>query len=372
MIKKVSRRLPEDLPDNRHESLVAKIRESITRKGIDGFFVTDIHNVRYLTHFSGSSGSLLITRKETFFVTDFRYKEQAEGEVKRWDIIIVKGNIIKTINHLSKKTGIRKLGLESSITYEFYSRLFNSGLNLTVFKRLIERLREIKDAIEINFIREAVRRAETAFLEVKPYIKQGIMERAIAMRLEERLKKRGCRHIPFDIIVASGTNSAMPHAKPTEKKLNTGDLVVIDWGGEAYGYFSDMTRTLLIEGDNTTSKKTEIYKVVLKANKSAVSHVLPGIKSEDIDSSAREVIKGAGYGDFFGHGTGHGVGLQVHESPYIKWNEKEIIKENMVFTIEPGIYIPGLGGVRIEDMVLTKPNGYEVLTTLPKELDTIR
>jgi Xaa-Pro aminopeptidase len=372
MIKKVSRPLLAELLASRHALLVAKIRKSITRKGIDGFFVTDIHNVRYLTGFSGSSGFLLITLKEIFFVTDFRYKEQAEGEVKGWDIIVGKGDMIKTIKKLSKKTGIRTLGLESSITYEFYRRLSNSGFNLMVFKRLMERLREIKDAIEINFISEAVRRAETAFLEVKPYIKQGVTERAIALRLEERLKKRGCRYIPFDIIVASGTNSAMPHAKPTEKKLNTGDLVVIDWGGEAYGYFSDMTRTLLIKGDNSTSKKKEIYQVVLKANKIAVSRVLPGVKSKDIDFSAREVIKRAGYGEFFGHGTGHGVGLQVHEYPYIKWNEREIIKVNMVFTIEPGIYMPGLGGVRIEDIVVPKPNGPVVLTNLPKELDIIR
>jgi Xaa-Pro aminopeptidase len=352
-------------------SRLTKIRESIKRKGIDGFLVTDINNVRYLTGFSGSSGLILITRKETFFVTDFRYKEQAEKEVKGWDIIIGKGDMIKTIKGLSKKTAIKKLGFESSMAYEVFRRLSNIGLSLNAFEGLIERLREIKDAIEINLIKEAVRRAETAFLEVKPYIKPGVGERAIALRLEERLKKNGCRQIPFDVIVASGTNSAMPHAKPTEKKLNMGDLVIIDWGGEADGYFSDMTRTLLIEGDNISQKK-KIYQIVLKANKRAISQVLPGVKSKDIDSSARKVIKNAGYGEFFGHGTGHGVGIQVHELPRIAWNKEEIVKEDMVFTIEPGVYVPGLGGVRIEDMVMVKQNGHEVLTTLPKESGIIR
>jgi Xaa-Pro aminopeptidase len=353
-----------------YSSRLTKLMEYIKRKRVDSFLVTDINNVRYLTGFSGSSGLILITRKETFFVTDFRYKEQAEKEVKGWDIIIGKGDVIKTIKGLSKKTAIKKLGFESSMAYEVFRRLSNMGLSLNAFEGLIERLREIKDAIEINLIKEAVRRAETAFLKVKPYIRQGIRERAIALRFEEILKKNGCRHIPFDVIVASGPNSAMPHAKPTERKLNKSDLIIIDWGGEADGYFSDMTRTLLVKGDNV-SKKREIYQIVLKANKRAILKILPGVKSKDIDFSAREVIKRTGYSEFFGHGTGHGVGLQIHELPRIAWNKREVIKKDMVFTIEPGIYIPGLGGVRIEDMVVVKPGGHEVLTTLPKEIEII-
>ncbi|MEW6419662.1 MAG: Xaa-Pro peptidase family protein [Nitrospirota bacterium] len=354
-----------------YQSRLVDLKNSLKKKRIDGFLITDINNVRYLTGFSGSSGVLLITRKETFFVTDFRYKEQAGKEVKGWDIIIGKGDITKTIKNLSKKTDIKKLGIESSVTYEFFRGLSDTRLTLKAFKGLIERLREIKDAVEINLIREAVRRAEGAFLDVKPYIRQGVRERAIALRLEERLKKKGCRHIPFEAIIASGPNSAMPHARPTEKKLNEGDLVIIDWGGEADGYSSDMTRTFLIKGNNITKKK-EIYQIVFKANRSAISEVLPGTKSNDIDSSAREVIKKAGYGEFFGHGTGHGVGLQVHELPRITWNKREIIEESMVFTIEPGIYVPGLGGVRIEDMVVVKSGGPEVLTVLPKDIEIIR
>ncbi len=359
------------IPTAFYSSRLTKIRNYIKKKRIDGFLIADINNVRYLTGFSGSSGVLLITRNETFFLSDFRYKEQSEKDVKGWNIIIGKGDIVRTIKNLSKKTDIKKLGIESSVTYDFFKRLSNTGLSLKAIRRLIERLREIKDVIEINSIREAVRRAESAFFDVKPYIRQGVKERAIALRLEERLKKKGCRHIPFDIIVASGPNSAMPHARPTEKKLNEGDLVIIDWGGEADGYFSDMTRTFLIKGINITKEK-EIYQIVSKANGRSISKVLPGARSNDIDSSAREVIKKAGYGEFFGHGTGHGVGIQVHELPRITWNKRGIIKESMVFTIEPGIYMPGLGGVRIEDMVVVKSGGPEVLTTLPKELEIIR
>jgi Xaa-Pro aminopeptidase len=358
------------LPVTHYLSRLTLLKESFKKKGIDGFLVTEIHNIRYLTGFTGSSGFLLFTKRENIFVTDFRYQEQAEKEIQDWDIYIAKGGMIKVAKNLSRKMGIKRLGFESSVSYEFFRRL-SGVMNLKACKGLIEKLREIKDSDEINLINEAVRRAETAFQEIRPYIREGIRERAISLRLEEGLKKRGCRHIPFEAIVASGLNSAMPHARPNEKKLNKGDLVIIDWGGEADGYFSDMTRTLLIEGDNI-SKKKEIYQLVLKANKRAISQVSPGIRSQDIDFSARDVINKAGYGKFFGHGTGHGIGLQVHELPRITQNVREFIKENMVFTIEPGIYLPGIGGVRIEDMVMVKPDGSEVLTRLPKKLEIIR
>ena len=359
-----------NLPVTHYFSRLTLLRESFKRKGIDGFLVTEIHNIRYLTGFTGSSALLLITKKENIFVTDFRYQEQAEKEILVWDIHIARGGMIKAAKNLYRKMGIKRSGFESSVSYEFFRRL-SENLNLKACKGLIEKLREIKDADEINLIKEAVSRAETAFQEARPYIREGIKEKAIACRLEERLKKRGCRHIPFEVIVASGPNSAMPHARPTEKKLNKGDLVIIDWGGEADGYFSDMTRTLLIEGKNINKKK-EIYQLVLEANNRAIAHVSLGIESNKVDGSARDVINKAGYGKFFGHGTGHGIGLQVHELPRITRNVKEVIKENMVFTIEPGIYLPGIGGVRIEDMVLVKSDGSEVLTRLPKKLEIIR
>ena len=162
----------------------------------------------------------------------------------------------------------------------------------------------------------------------------------------------------------------MPHARPTDRKISHGDFVIIDWGGEADGYFSDITRTVLIKGDNLKQRK-KIYHTALRANKRALARVLPGRSSKEVDCSAREVIEKAGYGKCFGHATGHGVGLQIHELPRITWNKKETIRENMVFTIEPGIYVPGLGGVRIEDMVIAKPVRPVILTTLPKQLDII-
>jgi Xaa-Pro aminopeptidase len=354
-----------------YTSRLNRVKESLKRQKIDGFLVTDIHNVRYLTGFTGSSAFLLITKKEHIFITDFRYKEQAEKEVHGWDFFIQREGMIKVIKKLSRKTGINNLGFESSVSYDVFTAL-SRDINLEAVKSLVERLRQIKDIHEINSIREGIRRAESAFLEVKPYIRRGARERSLALRLEDRLKKKGCRNLPFDVIVASGPNSAMPHAKPTERNLTDGDLIIMDWGGESDGYFSDMTRTLLIDKGSNISQKKEIYQIVLEANKRATKLVAPGTESQQIDDSARNFIKKSGYGNFFEHGTGHGVGLQVHELPRITRKGRETVKENMVFTIEPGIYIPGVGGVRIEDMVLVTADGSEVLTALPKELEIIR
>ncbi len=349
-------------------SRLAEIRGSIKR--VDGFLVTDINNVRYLTGFTGSSGFLLITNKENIFVTDFRYKERSEREISGWRIAIQKSGKTQAVLRMARKLGIRRLGFETSVAYEFFKGLSGKGFSLKPLGAIVEKLRAIKNAGEIRLITEAARRAEAAFMEVKPYIKIGARERKIAMMLEERLKKKGCNRIPFDIIVASGRNSAMPHARSSEKKLTAGDLVVIDWGGEAGGYFSDMTRTLLMKGDNLEKKK-EIYRTVLEANKKAVSAVKPSVSAKEIDNSARCVIKKAGYGDFFGHGAGHGVGLQVHELPNITRKTRGLIKENMVFTIEPGIYIPDVGGVRIEDMVAVGSKKALLLTKLSRELEVI-
>jgi len=360
----------ENISDMVHASRLALIRETMKKKKIDGFLVTDITNIRYLTGFSGSSGFLFITGKEHFFTTDFRYKDQSKQEVKGWDIVIERGDRIDIIQNLCKKTGTKNLGFESSVTYIFYRQLSQKGLQVTAADHFIERLRTIKNDAEINTIRKAVKRAEEAFLDVKPFIREGARERAIALRLEERLRKKGCRNVPFEIIVASGSHAALPHAWPTEKKLQKGDLVIIDWGGEADGYCSDMTRTLLIRGQNI-SKQKELYQIVLGANRKAISSVIPGIASKQIDIAARTFIKNAGYSEMFGHGTGHGVGLQVHELPRISWNKSAPVRENMVFTIEPGIYVPRLGGVRIEDMVVVRKKGGEVLTSLRKELEII-
>ncbi|NOZ25294.1 MAG: aminopeptidase P family protein [Nitrospirae bacterium] len=345
------------------------IKELVSSRRLKAFLVSDLKNVRYLTGFRGSSALLLVTRKEAFFFTDFRYREQARLEVKGCEVIVPEGALLRRVRRTLRRLRVHSLGFEFNAPYSLYHGLKN-GFRLRAVRNMVESLRLKKEREEIRLIRTAVKRAEEAFSEIKPEIRRGVTERSVALRLEEALRRRGCQRIPFDIIVASGENAALPHASPSEKRLEPGDLVVVDWGGEAGGYFSDMTRTLLLEGPGMETKM-RIYDTVLKANRSAIRAAGAGVKAADVDRAARELIERAGFGDFFGHGTGHGVGLDIHESPRISLISKDILMEGMVFTIEPGVYIPGVGGVRIEDMVCIGEKGPRVLTRLPKRLEVV-
>lgn len=349
---------------------VRAIADSLASKGIDGILISNIKNVRYLTGFSGSSACLLISGKGSLFCTDPRYEEQARREVEGFDRLVEREDRPKEVLERARSMGVEILGFESSVSYQFYRSLLRRGMRVRAVSNLVEDMRKIKDAVEMRRIERAIGRAERAYLAVRPYVRPGVTERQIALRLEEKLKAEGCFCLPFDIIVASGGNSAMPHARPTERKLRPGDLVIIDWGGEADGYFSDMTRTVMLKGRGM-ARKREIYETVLRANADAIGSVSEGQTARMIDSAARDVIKKEGYGDFFGHGTGHGVGLDIHELPRISRLGRDSLKSGMVFTIEPGIYIPGLGGVRIEDMVRVAGSGCRVLTTLGKAPEII-
>jgi Xaa-Pro aminopeptidase len=348
---------------------IESIRERVSEKRLKAFLVSNIINIRYLTGFRGSSALLLITKKDAFFFTDFRYREQSLREVKGCEIIVPAGALLRRIKKTLKALSIPSLGFEFTAPYSLYHNL-KGDFALRPIKEMVESLRIKKEKEEVRLIKKAVKRAEEAFLEIRPAIKEGVTERAVALRLEESLRRKGCQRIPFDIIVASGENAALPHALVSDRRLKAGDLVVIDWGGEAEGYFSDMTRSLLIKGPDIESK-IKIYNTVLKANRSAIRRAGAGVRAGEVDRAARSLIKGAGFGDFFGHGTGHGVGLDIHESPRISLRSKDILGQGMVFTIEPGIYIPGLGGVRIEDMVYVGEKGSRVLTRLSKRLEII-
>ncbi len=349
---------------------ISAVRRIMQFKKIDMFLINNIKNISYLTGFTGSSGFVVLTKDKSLFFTDFRYKEQAEKEVLGCEIRVEKDRRIKVLTSLINKLGITSLGFETSIPYEFYEQLKKLPVTLSPQRDIIENLRKIKDEVEISNIKLAVQRAEKAFLKIKPRIKAGVKELEIALRLEEQLKKEGSRHIPFDIIVASGKNSSMPHAKPTEKKIEKGDFVIIDFGAEAMGYYSDITRTFIIKG-GSFSEKAKIYNIVNNARKKAIEAVRAGINTKLIDKAARDFIKEAGYGEFFGHGLGHGIGMDVHESPRISWTKGEKVLNGQVFTVEPGIYIPGVGGVRIEDIILVKNGVAELLTSLNRDLEII-
>ncbi len=313
---------------------------------------------------------LLISPQKDVFFTDFRYRDQSEREVSGFDIVIMKRDPLGFIRQYMKKSGITRCAIEDTVSYRTFSSLSRS-LTLIPLRNTVENLRIIKSRIELTHIELAIQRAEDAFKEIKGHIRTGNSEMFIASRLEECLKRKGVEKIPFDTIVASGRNSALPHARPSEKKLEPGDLVIIDWGGESKGYFSDMTRTYLLKGGDS-GRKRKIHELVLKANSKARKEIRTGISCSDVDNAARSTIKAAGYGEYFGHATGHGIGLDVHEQPSVSEKEtKTVLQSHMVFTVEPGIYIPNLGGVRIEDMVVVLKNEGKTLTSLPRKLEIV-
>lgn len=347
------------------------LKQRLSELGLSSILITNLTNIRYLSGFTGSSGYLLITPKKNILVTDFRYQEQARHEVRGYALRIEHKERTREIKNMCDEFGIKRLGFEErDLSYAVYSALLKKQIRLKPTRDIVESARIIKSSKELSYICEAVRRAERSFRKLQPLIKAGNTELKLALRLEGLLKEEGCKMLPFEVIVASGPRSALPHAKPSSRRLKKGDLVVFDWGGECNGYKSDMTRTVLINGKDV-SKQKKIYYNVLEAQERAMYAVKSGIESSVVDHAARNCIAENGYRDYFGHGTGHGVGLDVHEKPVVSWRNREMIKNNMVFTIEPGIYLPGFGGVRIEDMVRVRRNRAERITALSRKLKII-
>lgn len=352
-----------------HRSRVLRLRRKL--KDFDALLVSTSKNVRYLTGFTGSAGYVLIRPEGDLFITDFRYQEQSENEVPDMEVLIEARGMIEALRALTKGRKLKKLGIEPSISFALYNELKGARLYPVSMDDVIGRMRMLKDKEELLMIKEAVRRAEDAFGHIKPHIRAGRTERSIALRLERRMKELGSGELPFPIIVASGENSSKPHARAGQRRLKKGDLVTIDWGAEAYGYCSDMTRTFLLAGGKDMTKKKKIYAIVKRANRAALKALKPGAGLKAVDAVARGLIRDKGYGEYFGHGLGHGVGLDVHEGPRLSPKGKGRVREGMVLTIEPGIYIPAVGGVRIEDMAFVTKNSKQVLTKLPVELEIL-
>ena len=348
---------------------------------IDALLITGRTNVRYFTGFTGSNAQVVAFRDKRqpppfskggrgglWFLTDSRYKIQACDEVRGYRIKIYKNGLPET-SALIKKHKVKRLGIEGrAVDYSTYLKLKKSlpGTRFIDVEEGISKKRAIKDSSEIEAIKKAVSFADAGFrvAETKPVI--GRTEKELALDIEREVKKRGADGLSFDVIVASGKRSALPHGAPSGKRIRAGEFLTIDMGASFKGYKSDETRTY-VTGPPTRRQK-KIYCVVKAAHDAAIEAVREGAPAKDIDRAARDIIKKAGYAKYFGHGTGHGVGMDVHERPNISGLSKDVLALGMVITIEPGIYIPGFGGVRIESMVLVKKNGYEVLTNDKKEL----
>jgi Xaa-Pro aminopeptidase len=350
---------------------LARLRQSMSENKLDSLLVTRREDVRYLSGFTGSSGSLLVSSTRSCLITDFRYNVQARKETTGIEILIQKKDHFTAVRDAGERMGVDTLWFdESALTVEGLKNLKKKGFKLKGHADLIKRLRQQKDKEELANIRMAVRRAEEAFLALKAEIKPGATEQGLGSKLEFLMREKGARKAAFDTIVASGDNGAMPHASVTNRRIKKGDMVTFDFGAEANGYYSDITRTFCV--GRPSARQREIHDLVLRAQSAAVQSISIGVPCKSVDTAAREVIKGAGHGMHFGHGTGHGIGLMVHEGPSVSPLSHDTVEEDMVFTVEPGVYIPGWGGVRIEDMVLVTDKGVKVLTTLPRELESLK
>ena len=356
-----------------------KLRESIKGKRVGAFLITSPSNLFYLGGFRVEGSFGLVTQGEaTIFVPELSY-EQAKEIVRNFEVIGFRNKLLAKVEKFLAGEKIRRLGFEAGgVSLKRYREMERGfrRVRLVPLDGLVEEMRIVKTEEEVNLIRKSAQISVAAFRFIKRRIRIGMKERIVACQLEYFMKKRGAEKPSFDIIVASGENTAYPHYQTGEREIRPGDCLIIDMGCVYKGYCSDLTRPLFLdiitkshrEGLRPTllfefgGKYKKIYEAVRKAQRAAIEKIRPGVKCSSIDFAARKVIARAGLSDYFIHRTGHGVGLDVHELPWVEENSKQILRAGMVLTVEPGVYIPGFGGVRIEDMVLVTKKGYEVLT----------
>ncbi|SMQ82806.1 Xaa-Pro aminopeptidase [Bacillus sp. OV166] len=347
---------------------IEKLRSNFSTLGIDGILITSPYNRRYISNFTGSAGVVLISAEKTLFLTDFRYIEQATKQCQGFEIIKITGTIPEEVAQQVKNLGIQKLGFEEDfLTYSSF-KLYDNEVDaeLVPLSGVIEKLRLIKTDAEIKILKVAADIADAAFKHILDFIGPGKTELEVSNELEFFMRRAGATSSSFDTIVASGHRSALPHGVASDKVIEAGDIVTMDYGCYYNGYVSDITRTIAI--GEPDAKLKEIYEVVLEAQLLGMAGFKPGLTGKQADAITRDYITEKGYGEYFGHSTGHGIGLEIHEGPGLSMKSDVILEPGMVVTCEPGIYIPGLGGVRIEDDTLITKDHNEALTHSTKEL----
>ncbi len=349
-----------------------QVEELLEACDVDAFVFFHLPNIRYLCNFSGSDGVLVVSRETSCFLTDSRYTSQAGQEVRADQIREHRGKLEGVLACIAE-LGCRRVGFESEVvSFATMAQLKEKGSGDTEWVPVsseVNRLRGVKDAAEIASLNQAAQLNAEALEAVLPLIRPGACERDIALALEFELKRRGGEEKAFDFIVASGPRGALPHGVASTRRICDGELVTVDFGTRVNGYHSDETVTLAV--GEVSERLRKIYDTVLEAHDRAIALVAPGISLKEVDSAARDHIAGKGFGEYFGHGTGHGVGLEVHEFPVVSGKSADVAKEGMIFTVEPGIYIPDLGGVRIEDTLEVTFDGCRRITRIPKEFRTL-
>jgi Xaa-Pro aminopeptidase/Xaa-Pro dipeptidase len=351
-----------------HEGRVQKLGKKLESAGVDALLVTNLTNVQYLTGFTGTNGQVLVTSGGAVFFSDNRYEARAKTLVKNADIVIYPLNLWEVLKDRLTKLGVKRLGVEAdemtlSTRDSLDERL--GGVDLVPTKGLVEDIRRSKEPAELELLERAVRIGDEAFTWVFDRLVPGVTERQVALDLEIRMRQQGADAVSFEPIVGSGPLSAHIHHTPSDREIEKGDIVLLDFGCKVGGYCSDMTRSVVVgpAGDD----QREMYELVLAAQLKGVEASTVGRPCSEVDAAAREVIAAAGRGDEFGHGLGHGVGLDIHEAPRMNRESKDALIEHEVVTIEPGIYVADLGGIRIEDCVVVESAGPRVLTTAPKD-----
>ncbi|MEK4229911.1 M24 family metallopeptidase [Solibacillus sp. FSL H8-0538] len=347
---------------------LAKLRQALLDNNVDALLITNEYNRRYMTGFTGTAGVAIVSQQDAVFITDFRYTEQAAAQIQDFRIVTHTGLISAEVGKQVALMGVKTLGFEKdAMSYGLYE-LYKSAVNVDFapLSGLIEKIRLIKSEQEINIIKVACEIADNAFTHILSFIEPGKTELEVSNELEFFMRKQGATSSSFDIIVASGVRSALPHGVATNKVIEQGDFVTLDFGAYYNGYISDITRTIAI--GQPSEKLVEMYNVVLESQLLALEKVGPGMTGIEADAVARNYLTSKGYGEAFGHSTGHGIGLEVHEGPGLSFRSDTVLEPNMVVTIEPGVYLPGIGGVRIEDDIVITETGNELLTHSTKQL----
>lgn len=347
------------MPATRRTRLRARLAEA----GLDALYVTKLVNVRYLTGFTGSVATLLVTTSDAVLAVDGRYAEQAAAEAPDLHLVVTRGDA-----WLDEHVPAGRLGVESHDLPWDRVRALDARTRATIVPApsAVESLRQRKDPAELDHIRRACAITDQTFADVCTWLAPGLSERQVAHRLHHTLTTLGADDRAFEAIVAAGPNSARPHHRPTDRLLAAGDLVKLDFGALVAGYHADMTRMVAL-GD-PGEKLRRVFDLVREAQRAGVSAVADGSGAATVDAACREPITAAGHGDHFPHGSGHGLGLEIHEEPILRTGADATLRSRMVVTVEPGVYLPGLGGVRIEDTVTITAEGADVLTRTPKDL----
>jgi len=348
---------------------VEALRALLADQGLDALVVSQPENRRYLSGFTGSAGVLIISQQDAIIATDSRYFIQASQQAPDFELAKVTDELPPVLAEVLQRLGTRRVGFEAAhVAFAIHQRWVEAvpDIEWVPTEDLVEGLRAVKDEAELALIRQAVTLTDEALVQVTDRIRPGMTERQVAWELEVYLRTHGAEAVAFEIIVASGPNSALPHARATDRVIRSREPIIIDVGARVDGYHSDLTRTLCL--GPTDRRFEEIYHIVLQAQTVAEAGIRAGMGGQEADSLARQVIEDAGYGEHFGHSLGHGVGLAVHEKPRLGKTSKDVLRPGMAVTVEPGIYLPDWGGVRLEDIVLVGADGVEVLTQAPKRL----